>query len=99
MKRWRAAPDKTVEKVARSASIRPVGFLFDDGRSQFGIDAPLDGRALVVLEVDGARQSDEFGIEGLRAFLVANVVLDHPQALVDAEQCVDVGLDVDLRIG
>ncbi len=51
--------------------------------SELGIDAPLDGRALVILEVHGPRQADEFRIEGLRALLVANVVFDDPQALVD----------------
>jgi hypothetical protein len=49
--------------------------------------------------VNRARQPDEFGIEGLRAFLVAYVVFDHPQALVDAEQSVDVGVDIGFRIG
>ena len=32
----------------------------------------------VVLDVDRARQADEFRIEGLGTFLVADVVLDHP---------------------
>ena len=68
-------------------------------RTELGVDAPLDGRALVVLEVDGPRQADEFRIEGLRAFLVANVVFDHPQPLVDLKQARHVGLDVDFCIG
>ena len=64
-------------------------------RVDYLVDAPLDGRALVVLDVDGPRQADEIRIEGLRPFLVANVVFDRPQALVDAEQGAYVGLDVD----
>src|SRR6267154_1717062 len=73
-----------------------VRLLFDDARPQRGIDPPLDSRPLVVFKVDGPRQADEFRIEGLGAFLVADVVFDHPQALVDGEQCAEVGLYVDL---
>src|ERR1019366_3765458 len=75
-----------------------VGFFFDDARTERDVDAPLDGRAFVILEVDGARESDEFRTEGLRALLVADVVFDHPQAFVDREQGVYVGRDIDLCV-
>src|SRR5690242_17746016 len=39
--------------------VRLVRFFFDDGRAELGVDAPLDGRALVVGDVPGARQIDE----------------------------------------
>jgi hypothetical protein len=46
-----------------------VGFFLDDARTQFQVDAPLDGGAFVVLEVDGARQPHEFRAEILGPFL------------------------------
>src|SRR5690606_15489669 len=39
--------------------------------------------ALVVLDVHAACQGDELVVEGLRLLLDADVVLDHPQPLVD----------------
>src|SRR3982075_3206207 len=67
----RCAPDSTGSR--RPRPIIAGGFLFHDAGTQGGVDAAFDGGALVILEVDRARQSDEFGVEGLRAFLVANV--------------------------
>src|SRR6185503_2508172 len=73
----------------RIGSTRLVGlvrFLFDDGRAELGIDALLDGGAIVVGDVDRARQLDEFLAETLCVLFVADLVLDHPQHLVDARE-------------
>src|SRR5678815_2071289 len=67
-------------------SVLLVRLFFDDGRAQQDIDALLDGRALVVGEVDGACQLHELLGEALGALLVADLVLDHPQLLVDARE-------------
>src|SRR6187549_2226040 len=67
-------------------SVLLVGLFFDDGRAQQGIDALLDGGTLVVGEVDRPRQLDEFLREALGALLVADLVLDDPEFLVDARE-------------
>src|SRR5688572_21640238 len=78
-----AAPAPSRRISRRLMSVLLVGLLFDDGRAQQGVDALLDRRALVVGEVHGAGQLDEFFREALGAFLVADLVLDDPQFLVD----------------
>ena len=87
------------DAAAAALLVLAVRFFLDHARPERGIDAPLDRRPFVVLEIDGTGQADEFRIEGLRPFLVANVVFDSPQALVDCEQSADVGFDVDACTG
>src|SRR4051812_13995713 len=62
------------EAASAFGSVRLVGLLLDDPRPELHIDALLDGRALVVLDVHRARQLDESRVERLRALLVANVI-------------------------
>ena len=72
----------------------PVGlvrFLLDDSRAKREIHAFFDGGALVVVHVDGAGQLDEVAVECLQGFLLADPVLDIPQALVDIVQCALIG--------
>src|ERR1700724_2781315 len=78
----------------------PVGlvrFLLDDSRAPREIAPLFDGCALVVVYVDSAGQLDEIAVEGLHGFLLADPVLDIPQALVDIVQCALIGGNVARR--
>src|SRR3546814_3479804 len=70
----------------RAAPVVLVRLLLHVARTQRNVDLFLDPRAGVVLEIDAARQADELVVEGLRLFLEPDVVLDHPQPLVDGLQ-------------
>src|SRR3546814_2749769 len=70
----------------RAAPVVLVRLLLHVARTQRKVDLFLDPRAGVVLEIDAARQADELVVEGLRLFLEPDVVLDHPQPLVDGLQ-------------
>src|SRR3546814_16001234 len=70
----------------RAAPVVLVRLLLHVARTQRKVDLFLDPRAGVVLEIDAARQADELVVEGLRLFLEPDVVLAHPQPLVDALQ-------------
>src|SRR3546814_8855962 len=70
----------------RAAPVVLVRLLLHVARAQRQVDLLLDPRPRVVLEIDAARQADELVVEGLRLFLEPDVVLDHPQPLVDGLQ-------------
>src|SRR3546814_5791949 len=70
----------------RSAPVVLVRLLLHVARAQRQVDLLLDPRPRGVLEIDAARQADELVVEGLRLFLEPDVVLDHPQPLVDGLQ-------------
>ena len=70
-------------------SARPVvlvGLLFHVAGTQRQVDGLLDARALIVLDVDAARQLHERIVESLRLLFQADVVFDVPQALIDRLQ-------------
>ena len=79
-----AAPSTRCSAERRGARLLvwPVGLLFDEPRAELQIDALLDRGALIVRDVDGARELDEVAVEALRASLSRMPVLDVPQPLV-----------------
>src|SRR3569832_2444293 len=64
-------------------SILRVAFFFDQLRAEFDVDLTFDCRAFVVGEVHGASELDELLIELLMPFLLAKVVFDYPEFLID----------------
>src|SRR3546814_10720969 len=70
----------------RAAPVVLVRLLLHVARTQRKVDLFLDPRAGVVLEIDAASQAAELVVEGLRLFLEPDVVVDHPQLLVDGLQ-------------
>ena len=56
----------------RALAIGRVGLLLDDRRVQLQVDALLDSGALIVAQVDRARQFDEAGIKALLRLVPAD---------------------------
>src|SRR3984893_13420789 len=75
-------------------AVLPVRLLLDEARTELYVDALLDRGALVVGQVHRARQLDKIAIEALFGFLVADAILDVPQALVDVLQRALIERDV-----
>ena len=57
-----------------------VGLFLDQPRAELQVDALLDRGALVVGDVDRARELDEVAVEGLPRFLVADAGPRCPRA-------------------
>src|SRR3954470_15240337 len=66
------------------SSIILIRLLFDQRRAELEVDRALDRRALIVADVDRARELDELGVERFGFFFQADVVFDVPQRFVDA---------------
>src|SRR6266540_3155162 len=70
----------------RRAPVGGVLFFLDKSRLQEDIDLAFDAAALVVGDVHRAGELDEIRVELLARFLVADGVLDLPEASVDKPQ-------------
>src|SRR6185437_15412981 len=68
-----------------------VGLLFDERGAERKVDAPLDGRALIVAQVDRARQLDECRVEAAGCLVLADSILDVPEGRVDLLERGDLG--------
>src|SRR5690348_3427645 len=72
--------------VRRRTAVVLVRFFLDQRRAELLVDRALDLGALVVADVDRARELDELRVEGLGFLLEANAVLDVPERFVDASE-------------
>lgn len=60
-----------------------VGLFFLKGRAQQIVNLALDQEALIIGDVDGAGEADEFIAEVLIAFAEADVIFNDPEGFVD----------------
>src|SRR6185437_15779379 len=81
--RGRVHPAALAGRRLGADPVGAIGLFLDQLRAEREVDAPLDGRPLVIAQVDRSGQLDEGRIEALGGLVLADAILDVPERRID----------------